>query len=208
MLKRAFLFCFAAAACFMIQGFAGAESLTLINDFENQQTVTAFGGSWFTVNDAANNGSSVAEPMPFVVTKIHGGGAGGSDCFAKLTGKVTVKFQYGFIAMDCDLVSNAVWFDLTKYKGIKLAVRGDGKDYKLQIRAPINTDYCYYTHILPTTASWTALTLPFDTFKQESWGKFTDFNETFQHAIGLQFQTTTQPIPSVDLEIDDIYLYK
>jgi hypothetical protein len=208
MLKRSIVICFAVLICFMAERFAGAETLTLINDFENEQTVTSYGGAWFTVNDAANNGSSVAEPMPFTVTKAKGDGAGGSDCYAKLTGKVTTKFQYGFIALDCDLVSNAVWFDLTKFKGIKLAVRGDGKDYKLQIRAPINTDYCYYTHAIPTTKTWTVLTLPFDTFKQESWGKYTDFKETFEHAIGLQFQTVTQPIPSVDLEFDNIYLYQ
>lgn len=201
MLKKVMIFCFTAVICFTIQVFLRGE--TLVCDFENGQPVTALGGSVYAVNDAGNQGDSVAV---FSITNVPKGGAKGSNFFAELTGKVTTKFQYGFIGICLD-ITNMDIFDLTKYKGIKFSVKGDGNTYKIEIRSTVSLDYCYYTAAVPTTGNWTVLTLPFKDFRQESWGKQQPLKESLKNSIGFQWQTTSQPIPSVDLEIDDIYLY-
>lgn len=202
MLKKVLFFCFASALCLFIQGAARGD--ILLSDFSNGQQVTIFGGNWYGVTDAANNGSSEAL---FTITNNPKRGANGSDYYGIFKGKVTTKFQYGFISVDCNFISNQSSYDLTKFKGIKFAVRGDGRTYKLQIRSPLSQDYCYYTHTFPTTKDWVVITLPFSSFKQETWGKYEPLEDSLKAAEGLQWQTIEQPIPSVEFELDSVYLY-
>ncbi len=193
-------------AAIMCLSLAGFSETVLLSDFSKGEASTSLGGVWFSVNDAANQGDSIVTPNPFALTKSDKGGVK-SDYYARITGSVTTKFQYGFVALDCDFISNQSSLDLNKFKGVKFYTRGDGKSYKLQIRSSANPDYCYYTSVFQTTNSWVEITIPFSAFRQESWGKHTDLKDSLAGAIGFQYITINQPIKSIDLELDEVYLY-
>ncbi len=186
---------------------ASSGTPVLISNFEDNKTTTAFGGDWSVLNDAANNGDSTALPDPFALEKTDKGGAKGSSYFAKLTGKVTTKFQYGFIGIGCNFLPGNAAMDLNKYTGVKFFTRGDGKSYKIQIKTGNITDYCYFTYTIPTTSEWTEITIPFRSFQQESWGQKKLLKDSLTSAFGLQWETIGQPIASIDLELDEVSFF-
>ncbi len=181
-------------------------NLTLINDFEDGKSITPFGGNWFCANDAANGGNSVAMPDPFEIV-TNDNGAHGSSNYVRLTGKVTTKFQYGFILISFNLIDENTTMDLRKYSGIKFSYRGDGKSYTVQIKAKNNTDYNYYTYTITPTDKWQDIAIPFTSFKQQAWGQKKSLEDSLKAAFGFQWETIGQPISSVKLELDDLNFY-
>jgi monofunctional biosynthetic peptidoglycan transglycosylase len=56
-------------------------------------------------------------------------------------------------------------FDLSKYHGLIVRVKGDGKDYRLRLRTDNGHDgIAYQTHFSTEKDSWIAARLPFDAF--------------------------------------------
>jgi len=182
-----------------------AGKAVLINDFEGGSSQTPFGGSWFSYNDAANGGDSIVKPNPF--GPIKGDGANGSSYFAQMTGTVTTKFQYGFIGIGCDIVSNLSVMDISSYNGIKFFTRGDGKSYSVKLRTTNIKDFDYFSYTFTAPEKWQEVKIPLKSFKQEGWGQKKILSDSLKFFNGIQFQTIGQPISSVRLEIDDIYLY-
>jgi hypothetical protein len=181
--------------------------LVLLSDFSKGQPLTSMGGSWFSVNDSGNGGDSVITPNPLTLTKSDKGGAKGGDYYAKVSGNVTTKYQYGFVALDLDFKADQSPVDISKYNGLKFFTRGDGKRYQFQIRSSENSDYNYYTYTFSTSSNWTEVTVPLSSFTQATWGRHTDKKTTFSKAFGIQYITLGQPIPSIEFEIDELYLY-
>ncbi len=182
-----------------------AGKVILVSDFEGESSQTAFGGLWFVYDDGNNGGDSIVKPKPF--GPIKGDGATGSSYFARITGTVTTKYQYGFIGLGCDFVSNIGIMDISAYNGIKFFARGDGKKYSIKLRTMNVKDYDYFSYTFPTTDKWQEIKIPLKSFNQEGWGQKKLLSDALKSFYGIQFQTIGQPISSVELDIDNVCLY-
>jgi hypothetical protein len=185
-------------------------NLLLIDDCETATVINKCGGAWYVFNDAGNGGTSQVVPNPFQMTLLTGQGAQGSNGYAGITGTVTTAFVFGFIGMGTALAPANGKVDLSQYQGVRFFVKGDGKTYSLKIQTSNITDYDYYQVIFSTTGAWEEKILPFTDaiFKQGGFGTPVSFLQAEQSATGFQWQTVGQPFSSVELEIDNIFLYK
>jgi hypothetical protein len=144
-------------------------------------------------------------------------------------------FKYGFIGMGVQLTTTAgsptcAKVDISSYTGVKFWAKstsngGAGADFKLKLPYVPNTDcdnpitgtldgFNDYTVMFTATSTWIQFTKPFSDFAQATgWGTIVNKTTVLQNASQIQFQTGDQPAyfkypNAVDLEVDDIQLYK
>jgi hypothetical protein len=168
------------------------------------------GGVWSTYSDADNDGgNSTSLPVPFVFQK-DGNGANGTKGYAKFSGTVTKKYQYGFSGLTYDFNKDKkTALDISGFTGFSFWMKGDGNFYNFAIKTPsIVTDFAYYEFGIKTTTDWKEYKVPFTQFTQESWGKAKDLTLCLQNATGFQIQTIGQPIEKFEASIDEVALYK
>jgi hypothetical protein len=186
---------------------AAPAIVTTVDDFEGNN----LGGKWSVYSDvAANKGSSVANPDPFVAQNDPGNGANGTDHFAKCWGSVTTQYQYGFAGLtyDFDPDDPTKILDLSGSTGFKFWMKGDGRTYHFGIKAPsVNKDFDFYEYTIATKPGWTEYTIPFTKFNQESWGASMPLSKCLKAATGFQIQTIGQPIDKFEFYLDEVSLY-
>jgi hypothetical protein len=189
-----------------------STNLTLVDDCETQTSQNKLGGSWFVYDDLGNTGTSRVYPKPFQMTLNIGQGALASNGYAGITGTVTTAFVSGFIGMGTNLAPASGIVDLSGYQGIRFFVKGDGKSYSLKIQtaSTIIKDFDYFQINFTTSNIWEEHIIPFSTafFSQQGFGVKVDFALAIQNVQGIQWQTIGQPLSSVELKVDNIYLYK
>lgn len=121
-------------------------------DASEQQVLFAFdrSGAWSVVNDTVMGGRSAS------AVNI-------DDGMLRFRGQLSLENNGGFAS-----IQNAVELNLRNRDGIRLRVRGDGRDYQLRLQ----TDARYFgrpvafSATFPTTAGkWTEVDVPFEQFK-------------------------------------------
>ncbi len=186
------------------------KNIFLIDDCEDGNNINTFGNYWYSFNDSENGGDSEIHPKagkPFTMTES---GAKNSKFSAGFKGKVTTKYQYGYIGIGTTL--DNISKDISEYKGICFYVKGDEKIYSVLIgpnRNKVDNEYndFRFTFLAPT--QWTQVIIPFSSFSQDSgWGKKTELLENLKNAKDIVWQTVSQPHDSVELYVDDIGFYK
>lgn len=187
------------------------ESKILIDDCEDGNNLNNFLGYWYTFDDKSSGGDSSIEPesgKTFIMTKD---GCQNSKFSAHFKGKVTTKYQYGYIGMGTSL-TNENSIDISKYKGICFYAKGDGKSYNVLIspdRNKIDTEYNDYRFTFTAPENWTKIVIPFSSFSQDmGWGKKTELIDNLKNAKDIVWQTVSQPHTSVELFIDNIEFFK
>ena len=120
-----------------------AENLIL--DFGDSGTVS----DWQAVDDRIMGGCSQSQPEQIENTGL------------RFTGTVSLDNNGGFASIR----SKSGNWNLSRYAGLKLRLRGDGKTYKLSLRTDIFFDGISY-QVAFTTAqgAWQEISLPFAAF--------------------------------------------
>lgn len=157
----------------------------ILDTFDDQDTVNAFGGSWFTYNDEGAGGDSEVSPY-----QVGEQGAEGSPSAAKMTGKVTKTIPFSFIGLATSLNEESTSVDLSQYKGIVFWAKGDGKPYRLQLQSPIIKDFNYYGYVFTPTSEWKRYEVRFDQMTQEY----------------IKDETTQMPLEQTLSQVDHISL--
>jgi len=117
----------------------------ILIDFDSE----AAPNSWAPINDVVMGGASESR-FDYV---------GGST--AKFSGIVSVTNSGGFASVR----STPSLHDLQRYSGLLLRVRGDGKQYKMNLKMEAALDGVQYQAVFTTqTGTWTEILIPFSTF--------------------------------------------
>jgi len=186
----------------------------------------AWGGWWYSMNDLCNSGTSVVWPpapatcggssTEFVMSSPGYGGAG--DCAARMTGVVTTAYQYGFIGIGTSLNPNTgsgQVTDLSMATGISFYTEGDGGTYRILLPYTNSSgatldNYDDYNYYFTAPSSWSQVIIPFTSFTQPSYTPLAyqvSRITVLQNVKGINFFTTTQPLASVNLWLDNLSIY-
>lgn len=128
----------------------------LIDDFSNEDFVSALGTRWRSVSDQVMGGISEASVIHDVI--------GDRTCL-RLRGDVRLENDGGFIQASLDLDPEGRTFDASRHKGIRLFVRGNGEQYSLHLRTKdsIRPWQSYRAHFT-ADREWEIVEIPFSKF--------------------------------------------
>jgi hypothetical protein len=175
----------------------------LIDDLEDGDAKNQLGGYWYTYSDKDNKGDSLVSPSGEF--KPSAEGANDSSKSARISGKVTKTYQYGFIGMGTNLAQdNNSAIDLNQYQGIEFCAKGDGKEYRVKLRSLAIKDYNDYGYEFVAPAAWQCYKVLFNQMEQKSFGAKIPLDQALTKVIAIQWQTIGQPHESVDLAVDAI----
>lgn len=184
------------------------RTAVLIDDLEDGDNFNEFGGYWFTYDDRHFGGDSKVFPVGYSVFNPSNGGAFSSYNCARITGRVTTSYQYGFIGMGTDLHRPNDSVDIRAYNGIEFWTRGDGKKYRLKFRSKVTGDYDDYGYDFVATKDWIRLIIDFEDLYQEGWGQKVSKDEALSAVISITWQIIGQPHSSIELAVDCIRFLK
>jgi endoglucanase len=188
-----------------------ASNLVLIENGEDGDNQNALGGYWYSYDDSANGGTSVVVPKPFIMTISPGNGANGSAGYVAITATVTTTYTYGFVGVGTGMsATSGGLIDLSAYQGLRLFIRGNGKQVRLNLKSGNITDSDFYGAVITATAAWQMIDLPFTSavFRQQGFGIARPLADSLRNVTDLQWQSVGQPITQFDLQLDELYLYR
>jgi hypothetical protein len=155
---------------------------------------------WYSYNDKDSGGNSTISITTGQET------IGGQSYFVvSMTGKVTTKYQYGYIGFGNNLDVNTM-AKLKAASGIKFKAVGDGKSYRFRIETTPVKDSDYHGKVFSTkNGQVVEVFIPYKDLRQEGWGTARGgFQKDKLTKIG--FQTVGQPHSSISLKIFDFEL--
>jgi hypothetical protein len=121
------------------------EPIRLLLDFED----TDKSGRWMVVNDDVMGGVSRSN------VKLH------SDGYLLFDGEVSTNYGGGFASVRTDYKN----WEIEKYEGFILRVKGDGKTYQFRCRLGNNINQIAYRHYFQAdNEDWQEIILPFKEF--------------------------------------------
>ena len=142
--------------------------MMILFDFDSEAACN----SWVPINDVVMGGASESR-FDYV---------GGST--AKFSGIVSLKNSGGFASVR----STPSLHDLRRYSGLLLRVRGDGKQYKMNLKTEAALDGVQYQAVFTTQAgTWTEILIPFSTFVPMFRGMHTDDSSPLDPASIISF---------------------
>jgi hypothetical protein len=178
-----------------------AEGPTLvISSFDDGGLAHKLGGAWESEFDRNDRGTTL-NPSPLKPTA---GGHNGSPYFLRFWGhfgKSGPPWPYA------DVGASMPPSDLSQWKGVRFAAKGNGKNYLLVVRRAAVRDYGQFRAQFSTSADWTEVQIPFADLQQPDWA----------HPVprGWVDVTSIAFMPGAlfsdedyDLGIDDVELFK
>jgi beta-glucanase (GH16 family) len=146
--------------------FSGAA--WLVDDFETSGAATN-GGTWLSEMDPHGMGTQIL-PKPFTVAS---GGAPGSPAHsAHISGHLgPSKAPWPYAVLSVDLTPPAKPTDLRRFRALEVWVKGDGRQYRMQLPKSTVTDWGHFAVIFNAPSAWTKLTFPLSQFAQPDWAK-------------------------------------
>ena len=99
----------------------------LIDDFSRGDLVSSLGTAWRAVSDRVMGGVSDAG---LGHARVEGRGC------LRLSGRVRLENSGGFIQAALDLSTTGDTVDASRYRGLRLVVRGNEETYSLHLRTP------------------------------------------------------------------------
>ena len=121
------------------------EPIKLLLDFEDSDK----SGRWMVVNDDVMGGVSRSN------VKLH------SDGYLLFDGEVSTNYGGGFASVRTDYKN----WEIEKYEGFILRVKGDGKTFQFRCRLGNNINQIAYRHYFQTDKEdWQEILLPFKEF--------------------------------------------
>jgi hypothetical protein len=176
-----------------------AQSNTKIIDFET--AMTTLGLKIGTYSDKSMNGTSV------IKVKSTDGPAGRGKA-VDLFGNITTDYPYGFAGLHVPLTKNdADVMDVSGFKGLRFAARGDGQSYMVVMITQGVKDFDDFSYLFKPTAEWSTLDIPFTKLKQLGFGAPMRWSGKDLKAIRFQIQTFGPPILHYEFAVDDVVFY-
>ncbi|GEM_PF-42322 len=174
----------------------------LVEDFEDGDTISRWGGRWTAVDDRVAGGSSHAQ------IDIVPAGAHGSRHALKISGRVTTRFTWGpfagaALSLSRDPQSTV---DVSAYRGIQFYVRGDGKTYRMLVHIAAVKDYDAFFASFTAGNEWRLVRIPFSELRQQGFGRRVEWNA--RQVKSIAFFTSGAPHEAFELYLDDIAFYK
>jgi hypothetical protein len=131
-----------------------SEASMLIDDFSDPGRMSALGTFWRGFTDQVMGGVSTASSK---LETIDGRKA------LHLTGSVSLENNGGFVQVALPLTGSGAPLDVSAYKGIRVAVLGNGETYHLHLRTTTTAlPWQYYHARFVAGPKWTTVDLPFD----------------------------------------------
>lgn len=128
----------------------------VIDDFSDPGLVSALGTTWRGFSDQVMGGVSE-------VSVVHASVEGRLSL--QLSGDVRLDNNGGFVQAGLDLSEDSDVVDASRYKGVRLAVRGNGESYSVHLRTPDTVrPWQSYRARFQADPEWRVIELPFDTF--------------------------------------------
>ncbi len=208
----------------------------IIDDCDDNDNVTAWGGYWFTYDDnkPPNFGTSTIEPkngalftMTFVGPDWNSLVNGPNVYCARFTGDVKrggpTSFAYPLIGVGIGLSPMDDKQNFYTYSGIRFWVKRGLTDqiisYRLALKSANNPDPALYDFWGMTFSApagvWTQINIPFSSPSfMQNFGLPLDKQTSLSQVTGIQIQTKNSPDPApyvtlhADLSIDKIELYR
>lgn len=185
---------------------APQETSVLMDDFENGTGVNRFGSAWRATMDNHQLGTTL-NPNPFQPSP---GGAPVSPKFAAHIwghfGKHIAPWPFALLQGGFNPENAAT--DLSAFSAVRFYVKGDKKNYLLQLVQPSVKDFAYYLTAFQATTEWTQVTLPFASFQQPPWGAKVPLQWKNVRLFQFSPDTAVFSDEDYDLWIDDIELVK
>lgn len=128
----------------------------VIDDFSDPGLVSALGTAWRGFSDQVMGGVSEVSVMH---TSVDGRPS------LQLSGDVKLDNNGGFVQAGLNLSEDNGVVDASRFKGIRLAVRGNGESYSVHLRTPDTVrPWQSYRAQFRADPKWSVLELPFDAF--------------------------------------------
>ena len=167
----------------------------LIDDFSSGGSNAKFGADWQFISDRVMGGLSTG--------KMRFNKHDGRTCL-HMTGSVSLANNGGFIQARLGLSPNGQSFDASRFEGIRLQVRGNGRSYAVHLRTEdTRLPWQYYQAAFATNRRWQDIKIPFTMFKPASLSAPLDtkaLKSIAVVAIGSRFDA--------DIFVDEIAFYK
>jgi NADH dehydrogenase [ubiquinone] 1 alpha subcomplex assembly factor 1 len=129
----------------------GEDNQAMLFDFSKADAAK----SWQTVNDGVMGG-------------VSDGNVRITEKNLEFYGTLSLENYGGFASVR----SKAAKIDLSKYDGLVFKVRGDGRDYYLNVHVPTyQVAFSYRASFKTEKAKWTEVTVPFTDLKATSFGR-------------------------------------
>ena len=167
-----------------------ADQVKLLLNFEDLDN----SGRWMVVNDGVMGGVSRSN------VNLH------SDGYLVFAGEVSTKYGGGFASVRT-YVEN---WEIGKYEGFILRVKGDGKTYQFRCRMGDNIyEVAYRNYFLANNEEWQEILLPFNEFLPTYRGRvLTNFPQLDPKKIKqFGFMISDKQVGYFNLEIDWIGVY-
>ncbi len=137
-----------------------SSSDILIDDFSQNEGMSAIGTQWRQYTDQVMGGESTAS-YSFEVIE-------GKRCI-HLQGNVSLANRGGFVQVALPLRQNGRAFDASPFTGVRLWVKGNGENYYVHLRSSKTwLPWQYYEAPFFADNQWQKVEIPFEEFKPES----------------------------------------
>jgi len=167
----------------------------LIDDFNDNNREGNIAGYWESMTDIMLAGESSAD-LSF------------SDGVMKISGNVSSKAGFASFAGSTINFFHTDYegFNVTDYTGIKLNVRGDGKEYRITLNSQKVIDFDeFFTTFETEKNNFSEVLIPFSQLKQFGFGEKIDWDGN--DVYGLSILTFGNPGKDYFIEIDKIEFY-
>ncbi len=169
----------------------------LIDDFEDGDEFSEWGGEWSTYTDAGDGGQST-------VTTSFSTGYNSSKAlkasYALKKGNLLYDPQVG---VTVDLLADKSTVNLNSCTSISYYYKGAA--HSVRMESPLVTDYAYHQASAATTNSWTKKTVTLTSMTQPDWTKtIVDVNSARQNVKAFSWQVSGTTGATGSLEIDNV----
>lgn len=166
----------------------------MVDDCENTgSTQNLWSGYWYTYNDVTSTASGGKEYPGGPVTGLGKYHASGN------------LYTGGYAGIGTNLAASGGEADISAFEGLQMYIKGDGTPVHIAIVTGNFSDVSAYNnweYLVPTTASWTLVKIPFSSMTQP-YGAFLPFDLTRAEDI----QWKIEGAGAFDVEIDDVEFY-
>ncbi|NLB62836.1 MAG: T9SS type A sorting domain-containing protein [Fibrobacter sp.] len=188
-----------------------ATGSDIIDDLEDGDHITKWGGEWYTYNDHEDGANSTVSPLTAktpqkILFSPTAGGAPGSTGYSA---KITYSLDQGtfehdpFVGLGMNLRADEKYHDLSSCTEIQYKYKGSAHRFRVESNSV--EDFNYHGLEQSDATSWTTVSLGWNDLFQENWGPTAptaDINSSGVKAFSWQVQGETGL--SGDLAIDDV----
>lgn len=133
-----------------------SDDRLILDNRDRNDLVATCGVSWKVATDTVMGELSSAKLAPSIIDD--------KPCLC-LSGSVSLENNGGFVQASLDLIHDGTYCDASRYAGVELEVRGDGKPCNVHLRTS-STEKVWqsYRTGFVATEKWQVIRLPFDDF--------------------------------------------